>query len=334
MPRWTDCLIGIGANQGDRAAAFSGFWRMLTDDRDFRQARPAGIYLTVPMTASAESAAAASFWNSAVAVQTCLEPHALLGRLKRWERKLGRQPTGRWGARAIDLDILLLRGLCVVDATLTIPHRGLAYRRFALDPACEVAGDWLHPSLGVPLDEVRQRLLQRPLPVAWTGMPVGMGEGRAGKSLLNRLRTRFGTAVRLIELAAAERRAASGAVEGERAGDRRRNTCDPAAGDRTPTARRSRRPERPVLVISGCAPTGSAIRTGRPATGTPGEPLSEEPGGDAAERDLLVNGAGDRVLHVAPGLLDPRGEAFLFAVLTAATDEPRRIAGADMWAKR
>ena len=85
------------------------------------------------------------FLNGAVAVETTLEPRALLEALLDVERRLGRVREERWGPRTIDLD-LLLYGDAVVDGPgLTVPHPRLRERAFALEPLLE-----LDPSLVVP----------------------------------------------------------------------------------------------------------------------------------------------------------------------------------------
>jgi 2-amino-4-hydroxy-6-hydroxymethyldihydropteridine diphosphokinase len=51
----------------------------------------------------------------------------------------------RWGARTLDLDLLLLGDRVVREPGLTVPHPGIAERRFVLAPLAE-----LRPELPVP----------------------------------------------------------------------------------------------------------------------------------------------------------------------------------------
>ena len=79
------------------------------------------------------------FLNSAVAIETELQPRALLGELKAVEQRLGRDPAGeRFGPRLIDLDLLVVEGWCIHEPGLVIPHPRLAERRFALEPLAEL----------------------------------------------------------------------------------------------------------------------------------------------------------------------------------------------------
>jgi 2-amino-4-hydroxy-6-hydroxymethyldihydropteridine diphosphokinase len=92
------------------------------------------------------------FANAAAIISTPLPPPALLRLLKRVERAFGRRPGRRWGARALDLDILLWSGGAwpprparAAAGRLQVPHAGLPARRFVLDPLVRIAPDWTLP---------------------------------------------------------------------------------------------------------------------------------------------------------------------------------------------
>jgi hypothetical protein len=51
----------------------------------------------------------------------------------------------RWDARTLDVDVLLYDGICIEHDDLTIPHPRMICRRFVLEPAAEIARDWIHP---------------------------------------------------------------------------------------------------------------------------------------------------------------------------------------------
>ena len=86
------------------------------------------------------------FVNGAAAVETELDPRALLERLLAVERELGRTRRGpRFGPRTIDLDLLLFEDLVIDEAGLRVPHPRLHERRFVLEPLAE-----LDPGLEVP----------------------------------------------------------------------------------------------------------------------------------------------------------------------------------------
>ncbi len=64
------------------------------------------------------------------------------------EAEFGRERRQRWGPRSLDLDLLLYDGLILDTPQLVVPHPRMAWRRFVLEPAVEIAGQMLHPTLG------------------------------------------------------------------------------------------------------------------------------------------------------------------------------------------
>ncbi len=89
----------------------------------------------------------ANFFNAAVIVETRKHPLFLLELCQQLEAKAGRDRRSepRWGPRVLDLDLLLAPDVILLHPRLSLPHPLLHQRAFALLPACEVAGDWLHP---------------------------------------------------------------------------------------------------------------------------------------------------------------------------------------------
>jgi 2-amino-4-hydroxy-6-hydroxymethyldihydropteridine diphosphokinase len=83
-----------------------------------------------------------NFANAAAVIETALEPAALLAELKQLEATFGRRPGRRWGARVLDLDILLWSGGQLQSRHLTIPHPRLSERRFVLQPLLAIAPGW------------------------------------------------------------------------------------------------------------------------------------------------------------------------------------------------
>lgn len=85
------------------------------------------------------------FANAAVLIDTAETPPALLARLKGLERAFGRRRGRRWGARVIDLDIILWSGGMWADDVLVIPHPAFRGRRFVLAPLSRIAPGWRDP---------------------------------------------------------------------------------------------------------------------------------------------------------------------------------------------
>jgi dihydropteroate synthase len=74
-------------------------------------------------------------------------PQELLGAVKTIETELGREPTFRYGPRAIDIDILLYGETIIDQADFSIPHVQLHERDFVLAPLNEIAPEIVHPRL-------------------------------------------------------------------------------------------------------------------------------------------------------------------------------------------
>jgi len=104
--------------------------------------------------------------NAALVLETERIPPALLMVLQAMEQDFGRVRRGqRWGARVLDLDIVLWSGGKWIAPGLTIPHPLFRERAFVLAPALEIAAGWRGPVGGLTLRHLHARLTRpRPLP--------------------------------------------------------------------------------------------------------------------------------------------------------------------------
>ncbi|WP_230206083.1 2-amino-4-hydroxy-6-hydroxymethyldihydropteridine diphosphokinase [Coxiella endosymbiont of Amblyomma americanum] len=90
-----------------------------------------------------------NYINAVAVLETTLLPTALLKALKNLEKTQGRKCSKiRWGARAIDLDILLYGKSIIRSKVLSVPHPQLQLREFVLYPLSEVAPDLVLPTTG------------------------------------------------------------------------------------------------------------------------------------------------------------------------------------------
>jgi 2-amino-4-hydroxy-6-hydroxymethyldihydropteridine diphosphokinase len=100
----------------------------------------------------------ADFINCAAEIETSLEPHELLVRLKGIEKKMGRGSGERWGPRVIDIDIIFYGDAVMDTEELQIPHISAHVRRFVLMPLCELEPGLRHPGCGVTVSELLDNL--------------------------------------------------------------------------------------------------------------------------------------------------------------------------------
>lgn len=105
-----------------------------------------------------------SFANGAAIIATFLDPPALLARLKALESAFGRRRGRRWGARVLDMDILLWSGGRWPrhgGRRLTVPHRGITTRDFVLQPLAMIAPGWRVGRGSGTVRHARFRLIRR-----------------------------------------------------------------------------------------------------------------------------------------------------------------------------
>jgi len=88
--------------------------------------------------------------NAVMAVSTTLSAMNLLKSLQAIENEQGRIREKRWGARTLDLHVLLYSEQQINRSELTVPHAGIAERAFVLYPLWEIAGnDLIVPGKGL-----------------------------------------------------------------------------------------------------------------------------------------------------------------------------------------
>jgi 2-amino-4-hydroxy-6-hydroxymethyldihydropteridine diphosphokinase len=81
-------------------------------------------------------------------------PNSLLAVLLATEAHFGRERRERWGARTLDLDILLYEDFILDTPNLTIPHPRMCDRAFVLLPLAEIVPDWIHPINGSTISKL------------------------------------------------------------------------------------------------------------------------------------------------------------------------------------
>ncbi len=145
-------FIGIGANLGNR---IENCIRAVEEISNFARVTAASsIYETEPVDKEDQP----DFINCVIRIETLLSPFDLLTFLQSVENIVGRERIEKWGPRMIDLDIIFYDDLLIETEGLVIPHPRAHFRRFVLEPFCEITPDLIHPSLKVPVSELLHNL--------------------------------------------------------------------------------------------------------------------------------------------------------------------------------
>jgi len=126
-------FVGAGANLGDRWGWLGLAARALRATPRVAVVRGSRVWDSVALGPPQPR-----YLNAVLELETTLPPRALLAALQAVERLARRRRDVRWGARTLDLDLLLVGDLVVDEPGLTLPHRELAVRRFALQPLSEL----------------------------------------------------------------------------------------------------------------------------------------------------------------------------------------------------
>lgn len=90
--------------------------------------------------------------NAAVKIETSLGAQGLLEALQLIENQQGRIRVERWGARTLDLDILVYDQLIENTQHLTLPHPRAHERAFVLAPLMDLNPDLVIPDRGKVID--------------------------------------------------------------------------------------------------------------------------------------------------------------------------------------
>ncbi len=168
-------LVGIGTNLGDRDRNLRQAIQLLGQQPGIKIIRASRWIETRPVGGPPHQL---NYLNGALLMETDLPPRWLLQIFHKIEKQMGRYRTQRWESRTIDLDLLLYDALVIEGEDLQVPHPRMAFRRFVLEPACEIAPDLIHPKIGWSLQRLLNHLELSPRYVAITGPP------RVGKKSL------------------------------------------------------------------------------------------------------------------------------------------------------
>ena len=131
-------VIAFGSNLGDRAETIVAAAREIADLPGVELTAISSLHETPALKPHGVDLAAPAYLNAIAIVETDLDPHELLARLREIEQEHGRVREERWGDRTLDLDIIDADGIAVATDDLTLPHPRAHERAFVLEPWLEV----------------------------------------------------------------------------------------------------------------------------------------------------------------------------------------------------
>jgi len=154
------CFIALGSNLDDPESQLRRAVQQLHALRQTHVHDVSPVYQN-PAVGPGEQP---DYLNAVVALDSNLSPRELLQVLQTIENNQGRRRDIRWGARSLDLDILLYGDMRLDEPDLQIPHPRMLQRNFVLYPLFDIAPDLQLPdgsSLSSHLDSCSNRGLSR-----------------------------------------------------------------------------------------------------------------------------------------------------------------------------
>jgi 2-amino-4-hydroxy-6-hydroxymethyldihydropteridine diphosphokinase len=188
------CLIGLGSNVGDRPGTLDRALGLLDRLPAVRVIARSRWRETTPVGGPPDQG---SFLNGAALLETALAPLSLATLLWEIETQFGRVRRHRWGPRTLDLDLLLYDQAVIETPLLVIPHPRMAWRRFVLEPAAEIAPSMVHPTIGWSVARLLEHM-NTALPYVALCGPTATAKGRLARRLVHELNRRRPGSARLM----------------------------------------------------------------------------------------------------------------------------------------
>jgi 2-amino-4-hydroxy-6-hydroxymethyldihydropteridine diphosphokinase len=135
------CFIGLGSNLGEPETQIQRALAALGKIANSTLTGVSPLYRNPAIGPGQQP----DYLNAVAELHTALDALALLSQLQSIELAQGRVRTERWGARTLDLDLLLYGDACIDLPQLQVPHPRLHERNFVLYPLRDIAPDLVLP---------------------------------------------------------------------------------------------------------------------------------------------------------------------------------------------
>ncbi len=150
----TIAYIGLGSNLSEPIKQIQQAVTEIAKIAQSNISAISSIYLSKPMGPQDQD----DYINAVLALETGLSALDLLDALQAIENLAGRvRKENRWGARILDLDIILFGDETINNERLTVPHYGMQEREFVLLPLAEIAPTIILPN-GVKIQQLAEQV--------------------------------------------------------------------------------------------------------------------------------------------------------------------------------
>lgn len=169
----SNMLVAMGSNQPSKVGTPELTLRKAVQSVERRGAviRDLSTFYQTPCF---PAGAGPDYVNAAFVLQSTWTPAQALAHLHEVEQEFGRERLQRWGQRTLDLDLIAIDDVVAPDlptyelwrnlppdlqklrapTDLILPHPRVQDRAFVLIPLSDVAGDWVHPVLGLSIQQM------------------------------------------------------------------------------------------------------------------------------------------------------------------------------------
>ena len=145
MKKMINVFVGLGSNLDEPLLQLKTAINNLKKINKTELLDVSHYYLSEPMGPQDQP----DYINAVAKLSTNLSAEQMLDELQSIENNQGRNRTKRWGARTLDLDILLYGNEVINSERLIVPHYGMKDRNFVLYPLKDLVEDNFEiPGLG------------------------------------------------------------------------------------------------------------------------------------------------------------------------------------------
>lgn len=148
--KYNSVFLALGSNLGKPVEMIKSVLRVISEEIGTIK-RQSHIYTSKSWGYNSENL----FFNQVIMVETILSPDILLNDVLKIESEFGRtRDNSNYQDRTIDIDILFYNDMVINTEHLIIPHPLIHKRKFVLFPLHEIAPEFIHPVINIPIKDV------------------------------------------------------------------------------------------------------------------------------------------------------------------------------------